>query len=438
LDVGSCTTKVGFGGEGNPRGAVPSAVGVIAREEATRVTADEMDLDFKNYAFNSALSSSSSSSSHKRRSYFAGEDAMYRRDDMEIVNPLENGLVKDWNVIERVFDQCFKKYLFVDPAEHPVMLADRPFDTRDRREALLELLFEKFESPALYLAHSPVLAAFACGKSTALVVDSGGSLTTCVPVHDGYVLHKASRKSHVAGDVMDLIVDKLLFQSGHLEDTSKPILKPRYKVQRELISQGVIKCTELDFPRTTASFHRYAYFDVIRDIKEVVFRVSESQFDPSAFATIPSLQYELPDGQMLDVRAERFAAVENLFNPTSLLLPNDEAEFGYKFEGLHKMIMSSVDACDVDIRRDLFATICLTGGNSLFVGLPERLQKELNIIAPPALKAKINLPYTKLERRFGVWLGGSILSSLGTFHQMWLSKQEYQEHGPTLLAKKCP
>jgi len=102
------------------------------------------------------------------------------------------------------------------------------------------------------------------------------------------------------------------------------------------------------------------------------------------------------------------------------------------------MISSSVDTCDGDIRKELYQAIILTGGNTLYPGLSTRLQKELTKLIPPAFKIKLLQSTSKSERKFGVWTGGSILGSLGSFHQMWFSKQEYEEHGASLLQRKCP
>jgi len=438
LDVGTSTVKFGFAGEGLPKVVMPTTTGVKFIQgdsntvgNAPQTIGDDMAEDFKA----SSSSASSSAAKGKRRQFYVGDDAAYRRDGMEITRPVQHGVVTDWDAMEHILDHAIKKQLFVDPKEHPFIIASRAFDTRERRELILEMMFEKLDTPAVFLGQSPVLAAFAMGKSTALVVDSGGGLTSCVPVHEGYALHKGSKKTNNAGDTLDATVQKLLFGSSSSDDPKRPGLKPRYLVDRQSV-QGATKFTTLSFPNTTESFHRYACLDVIRDIKESVCRVSESAFDPATHQSIPKVEYELPDGNVLEVGTDRFMATEPIFSGNFEV--NEDVDPNFKFEGLPKMVQTCVDLCDVDIRRELFGTVCLTGGSTLFPGYPERLQRELNTLAPPALKAKVHLPYTKLERRFGVWVGGSILASLGTFHQMWLSKSEYNEHGPALLAKKCP
>ena len=90
--------------------------------------------------------------------------------------------------------------------------------------------------------------------------------------------------------------------------------------------------------------------------------------------------------------------------------------------------------CDLDIRRDLYSNIVMSGGSTMFAGISERLAKELQGLAPAAMKVKVVAPP---ERKYSVWIGGSILSSLSTFQQMWISKAEYDESGPSIVHRKC-
>jgi actin-like protein 6A len=92
----------------------------------------------------------------------------------------------------------------------------------------------------------------------------------------------------------------------------------------------------------------------------------------------------------------------------------------------------------VDVRRELYAGVVLTGGTALFSSLRDRLERELADSAPAMAKVKVVSPANAVERRFSSWIGGSILASLGTFQQMWMSKAEYSEHGAGLIHKKAP
>jgi len=124
------------------------------------------------------------------------------------------------------------------------------------------------------------------------------------------------------------------------------------------------------------------------------------------------------------------------FLPPLLQLKHDFDGFVYK--GLHHMVLDSVESVDVDLRKELYGNVVLSGGNTLFPGTPNRLTKEVGGILSAAHKVKVVGGSSLNDRRFGVWIAGSILASLGTFHQMWISKAEYEEQGAALLAAKCP
>ena len=115
------------------------------------------------------------------------------------------------------------------------------------------------------------------------------------------------------------------------------------------------------------------------------------------------------------------------------------AEKQFKFEameaaGIHEFTYNSIMKCDVDIRKDLYANIVLSGGTTMFPGIGERMTKELTALAPSTMKIKVVAPP---ERKYSVWIGGSILSSLSTFQSMWISKAEYDESGPAIVHRKC-
>ena len=135
--------------------------------------------------------------------------------------------------------------------------------------------------------------------------------------------------------------------------------------------------------------------------------------------------YEFPGGQVITIGKERFCCPEALFQPSVL---------GMESPGIHETCYNSIMKCDVDIRKDLYANTVLSGGSTMYPGIADRMQKEITALVPPAVKIKIIAPP---ERKYSVWIGGSILASLSTFQQMWISKQEYDESGPAIVHHKC-
>lgn len=139
------------------------------------------------------------------------------------------------------------------------------------------------------------------------------------------------------------------------------------------------------------------------------------------------MDYELPDGQVVQVNAPRFMGPEALFFP-ELIKQGDEVE------GLHKMTFASIQECDIDIRKDLYGNIILSGGTTLYPGLPDRLEKEVDSMCPQPNMVKIVAPQ---DRYYSVWTGGSTLCSLATFEAQWITKDEYEESGVEIVHRKC-
>ncbi|GAB4819420.1 hypothetical protein N2152v2_006466 [Parachlorella kessleri] len=229
-------------------------------------------------------------------------------------------------------------------------------------------------------------------------------------------------------------------------------IRPRYEFKRVDRGGGKLEAQEVPCPNTTGSYRQYWVEAIAQDIKDTICRVSDSPFDPEENANIPTVAYELPDGQEIQVGPARFAVPEVLFNhhlldtfgdvagqvraeAAAMNGPSGAAE---ALQGLQLVANTCINKCDVDVRRELYSGVVLTGGTSMFSSMRDRLERELAEVAPQMAKVKVLSPANTVERRHSVWIGGSILASLGTFQQMWMSKAEYREHGPGLIHKKAP
>ncbi|XP_076322900.1 actin-like protein 6B [Tachypleus tridentatus] len=414
FDVGHYSFRAGYAGEDSPKAEIPSMVGVVEEQ------LDAMDVD----------TGSQLRDITTQKKYMIDTTSIHvARKGMEMTSFLKDGMIEDWDIFEKMMDYVFTRHIRSAPHEHPVLMSEAPWNVRGKRERLTELMFEKYNIPAFFLVKNAVLAAFANGRSTGIIVDSGASQTSAVPVHDGYVLTQAIVKSPLAGDFITMQCKQ------YLEDQEIEII-PAYMIAgKEAVKEGEpAKWTrKVNIPEVTKSWHNYMVKGVIQDFQSSVLQISDSPYDKETVENMPTVHYELPHGYNLDFSSERFQVPEALFDPSNI-----KGVPGTTMMGAAQVVTTSVGMCDIDVRPSLYGSVIVTGGNSLLTGFTDRLNRDLSAKTPPSMRLKVISANGTAERRFGAWIGGSILASLGTFQQMWISKQEYDEGGKSQVERKCP
>ncbi|KAJ5068087.1 actin-7-related [Anaeramoeba ignava] len=364
IDNGTGMIKIGIAGDDAPKAVFPTVVAKGGYSDPT--------------------------TGMQQNIFEVGDEAIAKSGMFKLEYPMEHGIVRNWDDMEKIWNYAFYNKLSINPQEHPVLINEPPLNPKENREKMTSILFEKFNIPKIYISISPVLSLYASGRTTGVVLDIGDGVSSVIPLSDGYAIPHAISRMDLAGKELTDFFNKILYEKGFAFQTP---------------------------------FER----EVVKDIKEKLGYVA---FDFNREMDLSIQQnslrnYQLPNGQVIQIGNESFRTPEVLFQPSFM---------GIYQPGVHQMIYNSIMKCDDNLRKGLFENIILSGGSTMFPGFSERITQEISQMAGPNFNTKvIAVP----ERKYSVWIGGSILASLSSFEQMWVNKYEYDEAGPSIIHKKC-
>ncbi|KAJ3223591.1 Actin- protein 2 [Clydaea vesicula] len=339
------------------------------------------------------------------REVIIGDEASQLRSQLQMSYPVENGVIKNWEEMCLLWDYTFfEKLKIKNCSDYKIILSEAAMNPKKNREKMVEVMFQRYGFSAVYVSVQAVLTLYAQGLQTGVVVDSGDGVTHIVPVYQGYSMPHLTRRLDVAGRDITRYLIKLLTFRGY-------------------------------------NFNRTSDFETVQQVKEKVCYVGydlELENKLSAETTVLVESYTLPDGQVIKIGSERYEAPEALFQPQLVDVESP---------GVAELLFNCIQSADMDVRPELFQTIVLSGGSSMYPGLPSRLEKELKqLYLTKVLKDDVSrLKKFKIrvedppKRKHMVFIGGAVFGKLYKNNEsVWISKQEWEEQGLKSLDKLGP
>nr|XP_014284908.1 actin-related protein 2-B isoform X1 [Halyomorpha halys] len=385
-DNGTGFVKCGYAGSNFPEHIFPSMVGRPIIRAVNKIG----DIEVKGLTV------------RELPDLMVGDEASKLRSMLEVNYPMENGIVRNWDDMCHVWDYTFgPNKMNINPQDCKILLTEPPMNPIKNREKMIEVMFEKYQFSGAYIAIQAVLTLYAQGLLSGVVVDSGDGVTHICPVYEEFALPHLTRRLDIAGRDITRYLIKLLLLRGY-------------------------------------AFNHSADFETVRIMKEKLCYIGyniETEQKLALETTVLVEPYTLPDGRVIRVSGERFEAPEALFQPH---LINVEGQ------GIAEMVFNTIQAADIDMRTELYKHIVLSGGSTMYPGLPSRLEREIKqLYIERVLKNdidKISKFKIRVEdpphRKDMVFIGGAVLAEvMKNKEKFWITKQEYDEKGVAVLSK---
>jgi actin len=371
LDPGTCNWKIGVASETLPTVNIPAVLGVPskARTLLKRKSADDDD----------GVSGGSK--------ILYGEDALHNAAKCNLSFPMARGAVENWDHAEQLFHHCITELEVDDVEGSSILVAVPPYANRECTEKLAAMCMESFMMARIAVFQSPVCSLYASGRTTGIVLESGEGVTSIMPVYDSFPLERSVNRLNWGGADVTEHMRRLLYERGF--SFSSAVDEWQVRLIKEKLG--------------------YVADDYAAELAKPA-----DEFPPEEF--------DLPDGQCVEVGKERFRAPEILFDP---------AIVHQEHPSISDFVAGTIKTCDINIRKDLSANIVLSGGNTMFDGFARRLHADV-VKHFPGMFGSVSVVESP-DRTNLVWAGGAVISSLDSFDPYWVTREVYEDSGPSIV-----
>ena len=373
IDIGSGIIKAGISGQESPKTIFPNYIGEPKYSKVLR---------------------SFSKDNQEMKEQYIGKDCSKYLGILKLRYPVKNGIFENEQDILTVFKYIYQNLEINNEEirEHPILITESLLNPYSNREKIASALFENLSAPAIFFASQPILSLFSTSNTSGVILESGEGVTQSCVVYEGYSIPNSYIRNNYGGrDVTDYF-QTLLKKQGY-------------------------------------SFSTTSEFEIVKKIKEEICFTVVGSSSNNPLSNISNLElgnknksessntYNFPDGNAIKIGEEKSLAPEILFNPSII---------GSEHLSFQEMIVTSINKVDIDLRKNLFNNILISGGNTLFKGIQEKFHTEIKYLSPKNMKVRIHSPGNRL---LSCWTGGNVISTLEIFKKMWVTKDDWGEKG---------
>ena len=418
IDNGTSFTKIGYGGNIEPDLILPTVIADFDRKD-TSISPKKKDeyIEYNYYIGEYAISKTKESKNHK------------------LIYPIQNGLIENWDLMEKFWTSSIFEYLKCDPEEHNFVLTENLMNTPLNREKMAEIFFETFGVPGLYIGVQPVMAFLGYQKYsedcdfdfysyeakkeakkealrslTGIVIDSGESDFHVVPFIDGFVVDGYIKHIPISGKKITELMQEMIKERGE-------------KICTADLKYAVMEIKE-----------KYGY--LARDLVEELAKYDKKQNVGGKLTQNSKFRKFEGIGKISNKPYSINLGYELFFVPEAIISPGI-VDINYKFE-LDEIIDYTIQRCPKEYRRKLYSNIIFSGKSTSFKNLDRKLELYIDERINERLKNNYSIKnniYVSVTNNCSnnniVWLGASYISSNDSFKEVLHTREEYEEKGPS-------